>query len=141
MVMTASPRKPAPGPDSVSLPFWEATKERRLVIQVCVDCGFAQFPPDLLCRRCQCTSPPFVQASGRGTIYSFAVYTRSFSPAFPAPYALALVTLDDHPEVRMMTNIVEAAFDDIAIGDRVRVTFERRGQWGLPQFRPFTEDA
>jgi len=128
--------KPAPEPDEVSLPYWTAAREGRLVVQRCTSCGKAQFPPDLLCRYCQQPDPPFVGIDGRGTIYTFAIYTRSFSPAFEVPYALALVTLDACPEVRMMTNIVEADLAELAIGDAVEVTFEKRGDWALPQFRP-----
>lgn len=138
--MTNAPM-PAPGPDAVSLPFWEAAKEGRLVVQQCSCCGLAQYPPDLLCRHCQTDEPPFVETRGRGTIYTFAIYTRSFSRAFEVPYVLALVVLDDHPGVRMMTNIVETPLNRIAIGDAVEVVFQERGEWALPQFRPVAEVA
>jgi uncharacterized OB-fold protein len=105
------------------------------VVQECAACGFAQYPPDLLCRHCQAEDPPFVEVSGNGSVYSFAVYTRSFSTSFEVPYVLAMITLDDRPSVRMMTNIVDTPLDAIRVGSPVRVTFEKRGEWLLPQFR------
>ena len=86
----------------MSLPYWTAAREGRLVVQRCTSCGKAQFPPDLLCRYCQQPDPSFVEIDGRGTIYTFAIYTRSFSPAFEVPYALALVTLDACPDVAVV---------------------------------------
>jgi uncharacterized OB-fold protein len=134
VLMAEGRQLPAPRPDVVSLPFWTAARDRRLVVQVCRACGFAQYPPDLLCRRCQAKDPPFAEVSGDGTVYSFAVYTRSFSAAFEVPYVLAMITLDDRPSVRMMANIVDTPLDAIRVGSPVRVTFEQRGDWLLPQF-------
>ena len=130
-----TPPKPAPEPDEISLPYWEAAKRGQLMVQKCTSCGRGQFPPEPMCRHCQATDPPFVEMSGAGTIYTFAVYGRSFSPAFEVPYALALVTLDDDPGVRLMTNIVDSDLDQLAVGDPVEVTYEERGEWSLPQFR------
>ena len=135
------PPKPAPEPDEISLPYWEAAQRGQLMVQTCADCGRRQFPPEPICRHCQAADPPFVQTSGSGTIYSFAVYRRSFSPAFEVPYALALVALDEDPGVRMMTNIVDSDLDQLAVGDAVQVTFEARGDWSLPQFRRAGEVA
>jgi uncharacterized protein len=127
--------KPIPVPDDASRPFWDAARERRLVIQRCARCGFFQYPPDLICRRCQCDDLPFVQVSGRGSVYSHAVYVRSFMAGYVAPYVLALVDLDDHPEVRMMANIIETPINSVVVGMPVEVTFEERGEWLVPQFR------
>ena len=71
-----------------------------------------------------------------GTIYTFGVYTRSFVPAFEAPYVLALVDLDDDPDIRMLTNIVETPVEDVRVDLPVEVVFEPRGEWAVPQFRP-----
>ena len=50
------------------------------------------------------------------------------------PYAIALVDLDEG--FRMMANIVGADPARVAIGDRVRLVFEQRGEVALPQFTP-----
>jgi uncharacterized OB-fold protein len=128
-------QKPLPVPDAASLPYWEAAKQHRLVVQHCDACGRDQYPPDLICRYCQSDRLSFRKASGRGSVYSFAVYVRSFMAGFEAPYVLALVDLDGHPGVRMMTNIVDTPIPSISVGMPVEVTFEDRGEWAMPQFR------
>jgi uncharacterized protein len=133
--MSEPTKKPVPLPDSLSLPYWAAAKEGRLEVQRCGFCGFHQFPPDLLCRRCQSTQLSFTPVSGHGRLYSYAVYTRSFSEAFPAPYVLALVDLVETPEVRLMTNVVETPLEDLFLDMDLEVTFEPRGAVSLPQFR------
>jgi len=127
--------RPVPVPDSASLPFWEAAKQKRLVVQHCDACGRDQYPPDPICRHCQSSRLSFAAASGRASIYSYAVYTKSFMAGFEAPYVLALVDLEDHPDVRMMTNIVSTPLNSITVGMPVEVTFESRGEWVVPLFR------
>ena len=132
---TEMAEKPVPVPDEASGPFWAAARERRLALQLCTACGRAQYPPDLICRYCQSEALEFVDSAGAGTLYTFAVYTRSFMAGFEAPYVLALVDLPDHGGVRMMANIVDTPIERIAVGMPVEVTFEERGEWLIPQFR------
>jgi len=134
MLEATTVQKPVPVPDAASLPFWEAAKQRRLVVQHCDECGTDQYPPDLICRHCQSDRLSFVEATGKGSVYTFAVYTRSFMAGFEAPYVLALIDLD-RPAVRMMTNIVDTPIESIMVGMPVEVTFEERGDWVVPQFR------
>jgi uncharacterized protein len=129
------PVKPAPRPDEVSLPYWQAALGGVLAVQRCAACGNAQFPPDLICHRCACDRLHFEATDGVGMVYSFAIYTRSFDEAFPVPYVLALVDLVQWPSVRLMVNIVDTPHDMMHIGMPVEVTFEQRGEWRLPQFR------
>jgi uncharacterized protein len=133
--MVDGSQKPAPVPDEWTLGYWEAAKEQRLVVQRCIECGHAQYPPDVACHRCQSQSFRFDDVSGRGTLYSFSTFRRSLMPVFEAPYSMALVDLDD-VDVRMLTNLVEVDPDDARVGMAVEVVFERRGEWSIPQFRP-----
>src|SRR5438093_444774 len=87
----------SPLTDDSTRPYWEAARDERLVMQRCDACGSMQYPPDLVCNNCQSAGRHFEEVSGRGTVYSHAVYTRSFSAGFEAPYVLALVDLEDHP--------------------------------------------
>ena len=135
MAEAAGPQKPVPLPDEASRPFWEAAKEHRLVVQHCDACGRDQYPPDLICRYCQSSKLSFRDTSGRGVIYSFAVYVRSFMSGFEAPYVVALVDLVDADGVRMMTNIIETLIPSIKVGMPVKVAFEQRGEWAIPQFK------
>ncbi len=73
--------------------------------------------------------------SGRGTLHTYVINHRA-APGFEAPYAIAVVELDEGP--RMMSNIVgvdqtpEALVLDMAL----EVTFEERGDVFVPLFRP-----
>jgi uncharacterized OB-fold protein len=81
----------------------------------------------------------WVQASGRGTIYTFTVNRRGqadlaeFREA--GVYVLAYVELEEGP--RVLTNIVECDPEQVHIGQPVEVVFHATGQGNaLPRFRP-----
>lgn len=130
------PSKPLPAIDPESAPFWAAGREGRLLIQRCPDCGKAIFYPRAVCPECMGT-PVWVEASGRGTVYTFSIARRPAGPAFAAdvPYVVALVDLDEGP--RMMSNVIGCPVDQVRIGMRVRVVFEQASdEVHLPRFRP-----
>ena len=115
--------RPAPIPDAESAPFWAATVDGRLVIQRCSACGHTQLyarPHCLVCRQ----PVEWVDATGRGTIYSYTVIRQNPSRSFRhlLPFVVALVDLEEGP--RLMTNVVGCAPEDVAIGAAVQVTFE-----------------
>jgi uncharacterized OB-fold protein len=77
----------------------------------------------------------WTQVSGLGTIYTFTVNYRAPAPFFKTrlPYVVAIVGLDEGP--RLMANILGAAPQDVAIGKRVKVVFEKGSdEITLPQF-------
>jgi hypothetical protein len=47
-----------------------------------------------------------------------------------------LVSIDEQPDVRLMTNLVDCEPDDSLIGSAVEVTFEHSDDVYLPLFRP-----
>ena len=112
---------PEPGPDDA--PFWEAAAEDRLVLPRCRSCGVFIWYPRSFCPECHTTDVEWVEASGRGTVYSFTVVQRGAGPWTPhAPYVVAYVELDEGP--RVMTNVVGTDPDAVHIGDRVTAVFE-----------------
>jgi uncharacterized OB-fold protein len=126
---------PRPQPNGDSLPYWNAARERRLLIRKCNACGVKHFMPRHLCPHCWSDQLEWVQSQGRGSIYSFSIVHRAPTPTFAVktPYVIALVDLDEGP--RMFANVVGHDALDVAIGDRVSVTFEDRGDGTLmPQF-------
>lgn len=76
------------------------------------------------------------EGSGRGTIYSYTINYRGEGDYRDAsPYVLAYVELEEGP--RVLTNIVDADLETIAVGDRVEVVFEPAGEGvALYRFRP-----
>lgn len=110
--------------------YWSAAKECKLMLKRCNDCGEVHHYPRAICPRCLSSATEWVQASGRGRIYSFSVMRRA-----QVPYAIAYVTLDEG--VTMMSNIVECDFDQLAISQPVEVAFRfTTGGESIPVFRP-----
>ncbi len=128
--------KPLPPITADTRPFWDGCREGELRYQVCATCGHAQFYPRVLCARCGGVELAWRRSTGQGTIHAVTVVYRAPSAAFKedVPYAVALVDLDEG--FRMMANIVGGNPEAVAIGDRVRLVFERRGEVALPQFAP-----
>jgi hypothetical protein len=121
--MSETKPRPAPRPDPESAPYWSATLDSRLVVQRCTSCGHHQLYARAHCLQCR-GAVEWVDASGRGTIYSYTVIRQNFSRAFRdlLPYVVALVDLDEGP--RVMTNIVNCDPADVRIGAAVQVRFE-----------------
>jgi uncharacterized OB-fold protein len=133
--MSSEPRpRPAPAIDPEWAPFWSATRDGRLVVQRCVECGRAQLYARAHCLSCR-GPVEWVDASGEGTVYSYTVIRQNPSRSFRhlLPFVVALVDLDEGP--RVMTNVVGRNPDEVRIGARVRVRFEPvSDEASLPMF-------
>jgi uncharacterized OB-fold protein len=73
--------------------------------------------------------------SGRGTIESFTINHHRWLPGLKVPYVIALVSLAEQEDIRLMTNIVDCAPEDVSIGATVRVVFEQHEEVFLPLFQ------
>jgi len=124
----------APQPITTPLtePFYEAAAEGRLLIQRCTATGRHQWYPRTHSVHDTRADVEWVQASGRGEVYSFSVVNRSPFDDVEAPYVFAIVELEEG--VRMATNIVGIDPAEVRIGMPVRVAFEQRGETSLPLF-------
>ena len=132
------PPKPRPAPvaDPDSAPYWSAAHDGRLVVQHCLVCGAHQLYARDRCRVCR-GRVEWVDASGRGTVYSFTVIRQNYSRPFRdwIPYVVALVDLEEGP--RVMTNVVGCSPDDVRIGMPVRARFENVSEEaGIALFEP-----
>jgi uncharacterized OB-fold protein len=129
-----------PAPDPVITPdtaaYWEATARGELLFKRCTACGEASWYPRPICPLCHSAETVWERASGHATVYSFSVVRRGGGAyAKRAPYILAYVDLVEGP--RLMTNIVDCAPEDIAIGQEVAMIFHRTpGGTALPRFHP-----
>ncbi len=130
----AKPR-PAPIPDAESAAFWAGTVDGTLLVQECSVCGQRQLYGRSLCTNCHAAALTWVPTNGMGTIYSRTIIrqnpSRSFRPMIP--FVVALIDLDDGP--RLMSNVIGTPAEDVHIGDRVRVLFEKvSDEASLPLF-------
>lgn len=126
-----------PPVDATTRPYWEAAARGSLLLKRCLDCRITHFYPRTVCPHCLSDRLDWVEASGRGVIYSFTVVHRAADPALAerVPYVVALVELEEGP--RMMTNIVGCAPDAVRIGAPVTVRFETvSDDLALPVFEP-----
>jgi hypothetical protein len=74
--------------------------------------------------------------SGRGSVYTFTVNQRAWSPGLEVPYVIAIVALEEQADLRLMTNIVGCPADEVVIGMPVHVEFREQGDVYAPVFRP-----
>ena len=126
-----------PTPDLETQPFWDATKEERLLIKHCNACGEYHFYPRPFCPKCWSDDVEWFEASGRATLYTWSVVHRNDLPPFPSwiPYVAAVVTLEEGP--RMMTNVVGCEFDALEINmPLVASYFATSEDVTIVQFRP-----
>lgn len=110
--------------------FWEAARERRLLIKKCQACDRFHFYPRSLCPFCFSDRTEWVESAGRATVYSYTVMRRA-----TPPFIVAFVTLEEG--VSMMTNIVDADPDRVRIGQPVRLKWqEAEDGTPVPMFSP-----
>ena len=127
--------KAAPVPTPETQPYWDGCAAGELRLQRCTHCDTFYFPPRPFCPDCLSDEVVWKPLSGRATLHTYVINHRA-APGFEAPYAIAVVQLEEGP--RLMSNIVgvpqtpEALELDMAL----QVAFEDRGDVQVPVFRP-----
>jgi uncharacterized protein len=116
--------------------FWTGGAQGELLIYKCHSCHHWFHPPVGACFRCRSRDVGPEPVSGRATVAAFTVNHHQWFEGFPPPYVIAIVELEEEPDVRLTTNIVECAIEDVHVGMRVDVLFEEREDVWLPIFRP-----
>ena len=133
--------RPSPPMSAETVEWWEATKEQRLMVQRCLECDAVQLYPRVICTSCGSLQLSLVQASGRGTVYSYSTVEKSANPEFfTPPYVVALVRLDEGPTV--LSNIVSTKAGRQLCDQPVEVTWEALPDGrNLPLFAPIIEQG
>ena len=103
--------------------FWDGTAAGELRIQRCNACGALRFPPGPACQSCEAYDRGWVVAAGTATVFSYVVHRHPPVPGKELPIVIALIDLDEG--VRMVGEVVDVPADEIAIGMRLRVDFDR----------------
>lgn len=131
----SSSGRPLPSPVPASEPFFDAARERRLILQRCPRDGFFYYPRTH-CPGCLGTDWSWEEASGRGTVHAFTVdrvgHDRAQLPRIPL--VIAAIELEEGP--RMTANVVDCDPDAVAVGMKVEATYEDVDDVTLVQFRP-----
>ena len=132
--------KQSPVPSDLDKPFYDACNQERLVVQYCTACSRFQFPPRAICPRCsQTTNLEWRQVSGRGRIRSYVVVhdTPSSSLIPDQPFNVALISLEEEPQVVMLSHLPGTPVGQVPIGAAVQVIFETTPATGqkVPEWR------
>jgi uncharacterized OB-fold protein len=129
--MTAA--KPSPLIDVWNKPFWDACAERRIVLQRCDETGKCWYPPSPRSPYAPRSTWKWVSCSGQAKLLSWVVFHQKYFEGFAdeIPYVVAMVELDEG--ARMLTNL-KGSRDGLAVGARVTVNFEDRGERRIPVF-------
>ena len=129
------PLRPRPAITQDNSFFFEGTKQHNLLIQKCTACGTLRHPPRPSCAKCRSFDWQPIEASGRGTIYSFVVNHYPQVPAFDYPLVVALIELEEG--TRLIANVSGITPESAAIGMTVEVGFEDcDDDLTLPVFHP-----
>jgi uncharacterized OB-fold protein len=129
--------RPVPHPTSVSRPYWEACARHELTVQRCDDCSRYVFVPQPFCRYCLSPRLSWVPSTGRGTLYSYTIVWRPQTPAFPVPYVVGIVRLDEGYD--MLSNVVECEPREVRTGMALELAWDDvEPGVSLPVFRPRT---
>ncbi len=119
--------------------YWEKAQAHELWLRRCNACEFAYFYPRDFCPHCGSRDVSWIQASGRGTLHTFAIVHRAPVPAFRdhVPFVVAMVDLEEG--ARIPTNLIGVEPDPahIHVGMPVEVDFaDVTDDITLPVFRP-----
>jgi uncharacterized OB-fold protein len=128
---------PAPQPDGLDRPYWDAARRHRLVAQRCNACSTWQWGPEWICHACHSFDVGYADVTGGGRIFS---WERVWHPVHPAlvdgvPYVVVLVELPGAGGIRMIGNLVGDPRAPVAIGAEVEPVFEDHGDYTLIQWR------
>jgi hypothetical protein len=118
---------PAPATNPENEAFFAAAAQGRLLYGSCGACSKAHYFPRRGCPHCYSTEVEWMDASGRGRIYSYTI-------TGPASDRQVLAFIELEEGVRMITNIVDATPEQLTIGAPVQVAFARAGNVRVPVF-------
>ena len=114
--------------------YWREIPQRyRLEANRCPQCDLKFFPPRLICPECRSRDLEKAKLAETGKIFTYTViHTPPQQFVDQAPYAIGIVELDDG--VKITAQVVDMDFDDLKVGQRVRIEFRmifEQGESGI----------
>ncbi|MDA0350867.1 MAG: OB-fold domain-containing protein [Chloroflexi bacterium] len=127
--------RPTVTADEASAPFFDGAARGALMLQRCRTCSQYAFPIQEVCTNCLEADLEWAEASGAGTLHTFAVMHRLYDPGFAQelPYNVAIVELAEGPR---MNARIDAPNEEIKVGMALQVAFEPSGDVQVPVFKP-----
>lgn len=113
--------------------FWDAVQAGKLLLQHCEECDRVWHPPSERCPHCGAAAHTWIEASGKGSVYSFTAVHHAAHPlvADLLPYTILLVELAEGP--RMASRLTGA--EAVEVGASVALRFEPHDGLVLPLFQ------
>jgi hypothetical protein len=96
-----------------------------LRLETCRACGATQHPPVGVCIECGGLEHDYVATTPRGVIDGVTIVHHAVHPLLRerVPYNVVVVALEDHPDLRVVGNVIDAPPDAVRIGARVHCTW------------------
>jgi uncharacterized OB-fold protein len=116
---------PRPIREGLAAFFWDGVDQGKLLIQRCGPCGHYIHWPREICPACLSQDLAPAEVSGRATLDTWSIPAIPFHPFFldKIPYIFAVVELPEQRHLKMLTNIVDCAAEDLRIGMQLEVTY------------------
>jgi acetyl-CoA acetyltransferase/uncharacterized OB-fold protein len=133
--------RPLPVVDDLNAFYWTCGRDGVLRFQQCLDCSSLIHPPQPVCCYCHGERLGVREVSGRGTVVGCTLNQHPWAPAFPPPFVVASVAIEEDPRVRVITNLVELPPEQAKVGLVVQVRFEPVQDVWLPMFAPVADGA
>ena len=130
--------RPLPRPNIYldTMPFWEAAKQHKLLLQYDTVVGKFQWFPRPVSIYSGRRTLEWREASGKGTLYSWTLSNVAWpGHAERVPYMCAFINLEEN--VRMMTNLYNYEGTELKAGLPVRLIWETLSDdFEYPAFEP-----
>jgi uncharacterized OB-fold protein len=122
--------KPIPRPSPLTQPVWDGTREGKLMLPRCRECSRVHWYPRYICPTCHSTDIEWMEGSGKGTLYTYAVQNRAFGGwAEDAPFVTAYIDLAEGDRmVTVLRGVDPNKPEEIEIGCAVTVEFEEASE-------------
>jgi len=112
-----------------------AARNQQIAIRRCNGCDAVLHVPVAYCRTCGSWEGRWEAVEGRATLYSWTVVEHQVHPAYPVPYTVVVVDLDDLPGTHLLGRLDGAP--DLRAGQPMEAWFEDlTDDVVLPQWRP-----
>jgi uncharacterized OB-fold protein len=121
--------------------FFEAAARGELALRRCSDCDAVLHVPRMYCRYCRSWNGRWQTISGNATLHSWTTVVHQVHPAYPTPYTLVLVDLDEAPGTHLVGQVPGAP--ELVAGMPMELWFEELPSSGgpaviVPNWRPTT---
>ena len=115
--------------------FFEAARRGAIAIRRCNGCDAVLHVPLAYCRHCGSWDTRWEDVAGTATVHSWTVVHHQVHPAYPVPYTVVLVDLDDLPGTHLVGRL--DGTPDLRVDQPMVAWFEEVGEGVvLPNWRP-----